>query len=672
MSTAPNLYSLLEEALTQVPALSRLLLESTQDELQARPQYFALKDDWRRLRPRFTVDFESALIPLLQAARRGEDPLKQHRVGNLEGLSLVDEQQALQDVAVAHVIQTIEDQSKTELHQLNNFFAALRGTARARQSDNPLRPALFAQALYQSLFGIELDGQRRYSLMHAAATPMAKALHRLYESLCAQLRAAELTQLVASHASSSQDANALQRLTQARLQNEPATLDGLARRVQAHNSRPQGLMSTFGSTQAGGGVGAGAKPDMLSRLYDQILADPRLLPPMKALLARLQVAVVRLARGDTTLLRRQDHPAWQLLNRVAAHGMAFERGDDPRLQDFLRFMDAEVQLLIDAPMPSATLFEQVLKRVELHLSRQAQQRSERSATALAALEREQQRPQWLALVREQIAEQIAHSAPGTLGPYLHRFLLTSWAEVIVQAMVAGGHDAPQAAAQIDLVDRLLDSLQAPADDAARLRLRQSLPGLIQDLRAGCATIKLPQAMLDAVLQELMQLHSRLLSGQAPTPFPQIAIPETRPAPLDSKNPEELLQQLLTERESQLPEHWAHASVDRGQLPTVPVQLYDSPNEKIAQTAITSWMNALTLGSWYHLFVQSQWITAQIAWVSESQQFYLFVGQDADQRHSLTRGAIEKLLANGLITALDENGVLQRAVETLMQNLDDGA
>ena len=651
MLAAPNLHSLLEEALTQVPVLSRHVREAIHDELAAHPQHFSLQADWRRLRPRFGADFESSLLPLLQSSRRGEDPLQHRRDVNPDGLSLVDERQALQDVAIAHTIHTIEQYSKTELHQLNNFFAALRGTARARQNDNPLRPALFAQALHQALFGVELDAQQRYALMHVAAVPLAKSVHRLYETLCARLRAAELTQLVASHAANVQDADAHRRLTQARLRNEPATLDSLARRVQEHNTRPMPLTSILSGKASVG-------PDMLSRLYDQILADPRLLPPVKALLARLQVSIVRLARGDANLLRHKDHPAWLLLDKVAAHGMAFEKGDDPSLQAFLAFMDAEVQLLIDASLPSAMLFEQVLSRVEHYLSSQAQQRSISSATALAALEREQQRPLWLTLVQEQIEEQIA-DAP--LGPKLRSFLVNRWAEVIVQSMLAGGHDAPQAAAQIELVDRLLESLQTPADEAARTRLRQSLQGLVEDLGKGCDTIRMSEAERNEVLHELMQQHARLLNGQpALTPVP--------PAPKPAPAPHEQVRQMLVERESQQPDDWAYAAVDRGQLPTVPVTLYEST---YAHKAVSSWFDGLSVGSWFHLFVQSQWHTAQVAWVSETRQFYLFVGQDADVRHSLTRGAIEQLLANGLITALAENGVLQHALETLMASLNGG-
>ena len=57
--------------------------------------------------------------------------------------------------------------------------------------------------------------------------------------------------------------------------------------------------------------------------------------------------------------------------------------------------------------------------------------------------------------------------------------------------------------------------------------------------------------------------------------------------------------------------------------------------------------------------------------SDSHQFFLFVGRDTDERHSITRAALERLLANGLFAALVEESVVQRAVDTLLQKLDDG-
>ena len=671
-------HDLLDHALTEAGPLARELLNVVQDELDANPQHFPLRESWRRARARFAADFEGRLIELLQAGRRGEDPLQRPPMllGGPEGLSLVDEHQALQDVAIAHVAHTAEELSRAELHQIGNFFAALRGIARARERDNPLRPALFAHALHHALASSALTAQAQYELMRVAATPLAQALHRLYVQACATLHASDIGDMVASHGQSHSDPLAHQRLAAARgigaRPSNPGTLDGLSRRVDAVNSRPLGLTAhPPRDAQAPAPFVRPTGPDMLSRLYDQILADPRLLPPLKALLARLQIAVVRLARADASLLRRQDHPTWALLNRVAAHGMAFERADDPRLVDFLRFMDTEAQLLVDTPTPTALLFQQVLARVDGYIDQHARLSGERNAVALAALEREHLRSDWRELVRDQIDHQIA-DAP--LGPRMYRFMQTSWVDVIVAAMVRNGRDSREAQSAIDVVDAVLDSLMTPRDLAAREALRMRIPVLIERIMAGCDSIQLPDAKREPPLSELMAQHARLLRGlpaQDPAePRPPARKPPATPAAAPA-SADEIVQRLMEERDSQVPSHWLSADVDRGELPTVPVQLYNEHDSPAARAALRRWIDEVQIGRWYHMFIQGDWHTAQVAWIGEGRQFMLFVGRDADERLPLTRRALEALLANGLIAALDEDSVVQRAVDTLMSDLDGG-
>lgn len=666
-------HALLDHALNEAGPLARDLLHAVQDALDAQPQHFPLREGWRKVRANFVADFEGRLVELLQAGRRGEDPLNRvvSPLGGRESLSLVDEHQALQDVAIAHVAHAAEDVSRAELHQIGNFFAALRGIARARERDNPLRPALYAHALHHALACSPLDPQAQYELMRIAAAPLAQALHRIYAQACARLQAAEIGDMVASHGQIQTDLLAHQRLAVARgIGARPTghgTLDGLTRRVEAMNSRPQKLGAASTPDPAAPFVRV-TGPDMLSRLYDRILADPRLLPPLKALLARLQIAVTRLARADSTLLRRQDHPTWVLLNRVAAHGMAFERTDDERLIGFLRFMDGEAQGLIDAPTPNAALFELALARVDAHIDQQARQSSERNAVALAALEREHLRKDWRELLRDQIDRQTLGTP---MGPRMRRFLQTAWVEVIVAAMVAHGRDSREALAEMEVVDAVIDSLDTPRDRADREALRMRLPVLIERLNTGCDSIQLAPARREPALAELMAQHARLLSGLPAMDAAERRAAAARPASGTAApaSADEIVKRLMDERESQAPSQWFTVDVDRGELPTVPTQLYNEDDSPDARAALSRWIDGLQIGHWFHLFIQGDWHTAQIAWFSEGRQYVLFVGRDPDDRLSLTRRALEALLANGLITALAEDSVVQRAVDELMIDMD---
>lgn len=668
MASAPSLQSLVDDALILLPTLARRIVDDTLGELRRRPQHYHLFETWQRQSGRLTEALEATLSPMLQAAGQGRDPLHLGGSQGMSSLSLVDETQALRDVAIAHAAQAIEDQSRAELHQLGNFFAALRGIARPRKNENPLRAELFAHGFYKVLETIPLDAQPAYALVQVAAAPLAQSINMLYANLCEQLRQAELSHLVSSHAA--RQADNLQQMRRAKSStevglfkfSEPATLDGLSRRVDAVNSRPQALNTEPAPLLGPASLAPGK--DLLSRLYDQILADPHLPAPVKARLARLQVAVSRLAMVDLSLLRRQDHPTWLLLNRVAAHGMGFDRADDAQLQLFLGFLDEQIEELVSQPQLSAALFQKAQLSVRDFIAQAASQRNAPNTEALAVLERQQMREQWQRLIKEQITDQLAE-ATGTaeVSPMLRAFLRSVWVDVIVEAMVQNGRESAAAQSHIELVDALLTSLHPPANSAERERLRRMLPGLVQQLERGMEAVGLASDKRRLLLDDLMQVHGRLLLGPA---TPKQA-PEQLAAAARELSPAELTRRMLAERESQLPSAFFQTRIDRGVLPTVPLPL---PTET-RRDAIDSWMEQLQLGTWHHMFVQSEWITAQITWISENEQMFHFVGQDSAQQHTLTRGAIEQLLANGLIAHIDEQSLVQRAIEQLMHTLDGG-
>ncbi len=667
---APSRRSLVDDALVLLPTVMQRVVEGARDQLARMPRHHALYELWQRQGPRLADGLARQLEPLLRSAATAR-PEPAAGGGLSEGLSLVDEQQALRDVAIAHAINVIEEHNRTELHELTNFFAATQGTARARKTDNPLRAALFSQAYYETLQQqLPVDGPGLYEVVKVTAPALAQGLQLLYANLCEQLRQAELSQLVASHAAArSEDLQLLRRAASnsqlgAFAGTDPQALDKLSRRVELANSRPQ-FLNTEPAPLLGPATLAPGK-DLLSRLYDQILADPQLLPPIKARLARLQVAVSRLALQDLSLLRRQDHPTWQLLNRVAAHGMGFERSDDPLLLDFLKFLDGPIEQLVSQPQPSAAMFQQALSVVKQFIAAQARQRSAPSEAALAVMEREQMRGRWEQVLREQVDAQLDEAAMhGELNRIVRAFLRSVWVEVIVNAMVKEGRESPATLGAIELVDTLLSSLQPPSDAGARERLRRLLPSLVQQIERGMDSVGLPQDKRRLLLDELMKLHGQLLLGQAQAAPPA---PERRAAAPRELSPEEQTRRLLAERESAFPSSLFHTRIDRGALPTVPMPLYAEGQ----RAAIDAWMAQLQLGPWYHLFVQGEWVTAQITRASDKGQLFLFVGQDGEQRHSLTRGAIEQLLSNGLITALDEQTLVQRAIEQLMNDLDSTA
>ena len=107
-----------------------------------------------------------------------------------------------------------------------------------------------------------------------------------------------------------------------------------------------------------------------------------------------------------------------------------------------------------------------------------------------------------------------------------------------------------------------------------------------------------------------------------------------------------------------------ADVDRSLLPTQPQSLQAGETLRPDQ----AWIESLHIGHWLHLMAHGQWRTAQLGWISEDGEFYLFVGQDEAERQSITRGALRQMYRSGLAINLEQEGVVERAIHALMQDL----
>ncbi|HET6787485.1 MAG TPA: DUF1631 family protein, partial [Aquabacterium sp.] len=241
------------------------------------------------------------------------------------------------------------------------------------------------------------------------------------------------------------------------------------------------------------------------------------------------------------------------------------------------------------------------------------------------------------------------------------FLSGPWVDVLAHTMATHGHEDEEAQAMLATVDDLLQSLQRPTTPEERQALRRALPGLIQRLQRGMALIDLPQAQRDAILDELMIIHTRYLRTE----------PKARREP----TPEELVRQMQEEMEEPDDEPFEHALRQQvldthvGSLPTVPMSFGDDAQNGQTDESASEWIDSLQKGSWCKLLLQGKWTSAHLLWYSGNRQFFMFSSDHAGRMHSLTRRALERLRIEGLATSLEERNLMQRAVDSLLQDLD---
>lgn len=119
-----------------------------------------------------------------------------------------------------------------------------------------------------------------------------------------------------------------------------------------------------------------------------------------------------------------------------------------------------------------------------------------------------------AAIRTAIAE-----GDGPLPPhFVVAFMLCEWRRYLALTRQEYGESSVEWRNALDTTQRLVLSLQAPANSADRARLTQSLPGLIADLKTGASLAGMPVAARDNFLATLREYHLRLIDpSSAPRP-----------------------------------------------------------------------------------------------------------------------------------------------------------
>jgi uncharacterized protein DUF1631 len=579
------------------------------------------------------AEIDAASHAPVHPARALASPLR------LEDLTLMDEDQAEKDIEISRTIQLIDLKAEWELRELQALSATLLGETVLRLEANPCRPMVYARALSQVAHEIPVSKASLGLFLRTAGFVMADVLRDVYGDACRRLKSWGVQPL--------------------EFRSVPIGRAVTAPEVDL--SQPDALLNLRDRLPAPGGQALAPEQQtatLLARLFEQIVADPRLESAVKDVIGRLQSSVLRVALNDPTLMNSHEHPTWTLINQIAAHASDHPRFSDTRGSAFMAFVEPLIERLAVDEAPDAALYNGALSDVQAFIEREAEAQLAHSQAAVRALTEAEQRQTLLPLLRQQVMHQLQRAE---LSEILRRFLMGPWVDVLAHAMVSQGSENPQTQALVGTVDELLWSLERPASELDRDEVRQRLPALIERLKQGMEMVGLPQVERDHVLDDLMRLHSRRLrSAQAGQP--------------NLATPQELVQQMrdevLDEYREHLSDSWSQ-DTSVGALPTVPMALGGSDEDSRVKVAAQRWLQTLTKGVRCKLFLQGQWVTAHLLWRSDNGEFFMFTSSLAGGMHSMTRRALERLRIEGLATTFVELSLMQRAVDSVLQDLDDG-
>lgn len=606
----------------------------------------------------------------------------------IEGLSLVDESAAEENVELLRIVERCEGTHEALLRELQARSATLCGHDSVKRRSNPLRPDLMVRAVWDAAEVLGLQSAGRQVLLRALAEPLLKLLGGLYADALAELEA-EGIEPAAWRATSLPGRRLPGAVASGYDLTRPGALDGLRVRMAGHaRATPTGVARDERLDAAVQRILAVAVPthggdplanrlldrlplleaaavqradrqliELIAQLVEAMLRDPALPHSVRCTLARLQAPLLRVALTDERLLDDLHHPAWQLLNRLGAHTIGFDDDDDPRLWAVAQAVDDLFAGIASSARADAGVFAAALRELDALIAADLAAECEEAQGALTHLRHAERRAALqLGIKRElQSRFELATVAAGAASalPVLRRFFMGRWVEGLAESVLRDGPDAASSVERRGLIDDLLLTLAPWRGEAERQTLLQRVPGVVQRLQRGFAAMDVPAVERQAVLDTLMHAHTELLrpGGGAPAtaPTPEEIVRRLREEPDDVADPEDAPPA-------------GESLYDVATLDTVPAALLD---DGPSGAAPQGWLQHLRPGTWCRLVARGHWTVARLLWVSPSREHWLFSDADVGRTHALTRRAVERLVQEQLATPLEQRSLLERAVDGVL-------
>lgn len=290
-------------------------------------------------------------------------------------------------------------------------------------------------------------------------------------------------------------------------------LDNLQRQPESAASAPlrsrlQQVLDPAGSAGKSLPTNQSVAADTVDELFGEMLATPLLRDDTKSLIRQLDVPFLKLLLTDNDFFGNEQHPARQVLNRLAALGARGAMTTPQQQQKMAEVVntvtasfDRDISVFRDALQVLEQMIEQQRKVYQHNLQR-VRQASEGQHRVAAAQRK----------VRQEIEARIS-------GRRVPRALLTlldsGWRESLVSTLLRHGPASAAWHEQIGVIDQMARGIEDPA--------ALNMKALLALIKKGLAAQATGQINRDAVVGDLREMFTAL-SGGRPEAVPAVDVP----------------------------------------------------------------------------------------------------------------------------------------------------
>ncbi len=405
--------------------------------------------------------------------------------------------------------------------------------------------------------------------------------------------------------------------------------------------------------------------DIVAMLFDFVFDDAKIPDPIKALVGRLQIPVLKVAMLDKSFFSSRLHPTRKLLDGISRASIGWGEEvdqEDPLYKEISRIVTA-IQTGFERDVE---IFTQHLGELEAFLhAREAKSDAVAERSAELLQQRETDEIAWVIA-----GAAVSRRLTSDLAPGVRQFLLDHWQQVLKELCSRHGEEHHSYTSAVGAMDDLVWSVTLKANSNERRKLVDTLPTLLRSLHVGLDLIGLAQEQRNQFFDVLVALHSAAVKaglqahgegGLVASDAHADAIAEQAQAQMADMypiNPEgELFVTRITQDDVQIEE-----------VALVGATLTDTDDD-IYHIRVEQ----LKRGDWVE-FRQEEGPTVRnrLAWVSPQRSIYLFTNAQSPRALSISPEALAHQFRNGMADLVMDEPLFDRAVNGVLGSLQAAA
>jgi hypothetical protein len=400
----------------------------------------------------------------------------------------------------------------------------------------------------------------------------------------------------------------------------------------------------------------GVTIDIVAMLFDYLFEDAEVQAPVKALVSKLQIPILKVALVDKGFFTQKEHAVRLYLDRLAEVSIGCPPNVSPEDELFKR-IDQTVTTVVNEYQDDLTLFTRELHALERFYADFQQRAADKEQASVVAAEKSAQAE----AVRYAIEVEVAtHStAPGV--PLIAQALISEvlpplLAKANAETGVGGEHWQETMA----VIEDLVWSVQPKSTPEDRKKLVQMLPRLLKRLREGMREAGLDSAKGDAFVRSLASLHAAAVKNEETAPPKPPAAEEPLDIDLSAFEPE--VKSSRVETDSGLAIEEIRLVKQSRELRTA-LDQYDEYEAMVKGLARDTWVE----------FKRSDesFLRVKLTFVSPEYGVYVFTNPQLPNALSVSREALLVQLKLGEARIVEEKSLFDRAVGGLLSRLRAG-